>query len=217
MTWLPDPVYFSTMTLVGWGWSLPAYWLMFSARGKALLSNPWCIIVAFACLALSLWHVGSEMARLIALAGGIMPLDGQYNYGVPQVVEFAEALGAEGRREYIIFQLGADALAPPAFVCFLMAVYRSTIRSATVQRIITSVAFAYFTSVLIANAYMPVIMDHYPDSQTGSLPLLYGLIPLMDWVKYTAHAIAWIIIVAGWAWQIGNQSRKSKASKELHT
>lgn len=208
---MPDPAYLSALTLVGWGWSLLAYWLMFSTKGKALLSNPWCIPVAFALLAASLWHVGSEMARLGGLAGGITPLDGQYNYGVGQVIEFAEALGAEGRREYIFFQLGADALAPPAFVCFLMAVYRSTVRSRFAQRVITCVAFAYFTSVLIANAYMPVIMAHYLDNQTGLLPLLYTLIPAMDWLKYTAHAVAWIIIITSWIAQSFNRVRRPKS------
>ncbi|MEM9312208.1 MAG: hypothetical protein AAGA34_12260 [Pseudomonadota bacterium] len=96
--------------------------------------------MAFTALALSLWFVTSEMAHLGDMVGGITPLDAQYGYGREQIVEFAEAPGAEGPREYVAFQLGAEALAPPAFLGFLIAVYRGTVWSQKAQGALTALA-----------------------------------------------------------------------------
>lgn len=202
MTAFPDPQFFSSLTSIGMAWSAFAYWLMFSSKGQGILKNPWLIPLTFATLGLSLWLVMGEMDKLQIMAGGMMPLDGQYGYGHAEIIAFAESLGPDGRTAYAVFQLGADALAPPAFICFLMSVYRSTVYSTAAQRTLNILAFSYFTSVLIANTFMPVIMHNYPDNQTGMLPLLYSIIPIMDFVKYTSHGIAWLVIFAAWLWQM---------------
>lgn len=201
MNSLMQPGLYSYLSIIGWTWSVLAVWLMFGPRGHAFLGRRWSILLFGICLACGLGFVIQEMERLAALAEGITPLDGQFAYGRPQIIEFAEALGTTGRRQYAIFQLGADTLAPPAFVCFLMAVYRSTIRSTWVKVFLTLVAAVYFFSVLAANALMPVIMLNYPDANSGSLPLLYDLVPLLDEVKYLSHGLAWVTIFAAWLWQ----------------
>lgn len=194
--------YYSWLTIIGAIWSVLTYWLMFSQKGKSLLANPVFIIVAAAAMVPSIWYVSAEIFRLTELSGGIRPLDAQYGYGVPQIHELALGFGAEGRAEYATFQLGADALAPPAFACFLMAVYRSTVQSKLIQLILTVLVFTYFTSVLIANTFTPVIFHNYPDAETGVLPLLYTIIPICDLAKYSTHGIAWLIILGTWIWQV---------------
>ncbi|MEP1144214.1 MAG: hypothetical protein ABJH52_10890 [Henriciella sp.] len=206
--------YYSVWTIIGAIWSILTYWLMFSERGKALLSNPLFIIPAAAAMVPSIWFVSSEILRLAELANGISPLDAQYGYGVDQINELALALGNSGRAEYAAFQLGVDTLAPPAFACFLMAVYRSTVQSKQVQRALTVLAFTYFTSVLIANAFTPVIFHNYPDAETGLLPLLYAVIPKFDLAKYSTHGIAWLVIFGTWIWQIGNWGVARFAAKK---
>lgn len=201
MTIFPDPSYFTSWTLIGWSWSAAAYYLMFSARGRSILAHPPLILMAAILLFGSLRYVLEEMQALSVMAGGITPLDGQFGYGVPEVIDFARALGEDGRDAYAAFQLGADALAPPAFVCFLMAVYRSTVQSSLVQLGLTVLAFTYFTSVLIANTFMPVIMQNFPDAEAGLLPLYYQLIPQLDLIKYVTHGIAWLVILSAWGWQ----------------
>lgn len=151
----------------------------------------------------SIGLVITEVDNLRAIAGDIAPLDVHFGYDQDAVITFAEALGQEGRVRYARFQLGVDALAPPAFVCFLMAVYRSTVSSNKIQQGLTVLAFTYFTSVLIANNFMPVIILDFPNSETGWLPILYKVIPLMDLVKYLSHGFAWIITFVAWTWQIG--------------
>lgn len=195
--------YYSLVSVLGFAWSILAYWLMFTGRGKSILSNPWFILVAATAMAPSIWYVAVEAIRLRELAGGIPALDTQYGYGPTDIFEFGSALGEAGRQEYAAFQLGADTLAPPAFVCFLMAVYRSTVSSTLLQRVLTMIAFCYFTSVLIANTFMPVIMIHFPDTDSGILPLLYIVIPNMDLVKYSSHGLAWLLILTAWIWQFG--------------
>ena len=174
---------------------------MFSSRGKTISGLRFAPIVAAALMVPSIGLVMVEVEKLGEIAGGVAPLDVHFGYDQHAVVVFAEALGQEGRALYARFQLGVDALAPPAFVCFLMAVYRSTVKSLLVQRGLTVLAFTYFTSVLIANTFMPVIMLEFPDANSSWLPLLYTVIPLMDLVKYVSHGIAWMIILAAWAWQ----------------
>ncbi|CDO60567.1 hypothetical protein BN1012_Phect2354 [Candidatus Phaeomarinobacter ectocarpi] len=212
MSMLPDPTLLSLLTLVGWSWSGVTYWLMFSHQGRTIMSKAWTIIPAAILLFLSLWHVTSEMGKLSAMAGGMTPLDGQFAYGVATVTAFAERLGPDGRIAYAVFQLGADALAPPAFLCFLMSVYRSTVRSMRIQFMLTALAFTYFTSVLIANTFMPVIMQNYPDTESGLLPLLYSVIPMLDLVKYVTHGIAWLIIFSAWAWQLADYFRRARTT-----
>ena len=208
MSVFPDPAYLSWMTLIGWSWAAAAYYLMFAQRGRAILANPSLILLAAILLYGSLRHVLGEMEALNILANGVTPLDGQFGYGLPETIAFAEALGEEGRDAYAVFQLGADALAPPAFVCFLMAVYRSTVQSALVQRGLTVLAFTYFTSVLIANTFMPVIMQNFPNAETGLLPLYYQLIPKLDLIKYLTHGVAWLVIFGAWAWQVLRWSQR---------
>ena len=208
MTVFPDPSYLSWLTLIGWSWSIVAYYLMFALRGRSVLANPSAILVAAILLFVSLRYVLGEMEVLATAAGGITPLDGQFGYGVPETVAFAEALGDTGRSAYAVFQLGADALAPPAFVCFLMAVYRSTVQASSVQLILTVLAFTYFTSVLIANTFMPVIMQNFPNADAGLLPLYYFLIPKLDLIKYMTHGLAWLVIFSAWGWQLFRWSRR---------
>ncbi|MEL6728888.1 MAG: hypothetical protein AAFP81_07210 [Pseudomonadota bacterium] len=208
MTVFPDPSYFTWWTLIGWSWSVAAYYLMFSARGRAILANPLLILMAAILLFGSLRYVFGEMQALSLMAGGITPLDGQFGYGITEVIAFADALGEDGRDAYAVFQLGADALAPPAFVCFLMTVYRSTVQSSLVRLGLTVLAFTYFTSVLIANTFMPVIMQNFPDADAGLLPLYYSLIPKLDLIKYLTHGVAWLVIFSGWGWQGFRWSRR---------
>jgi hypothetical protein len=198
MSRLYDPTLFSLHSLVGLLWTLLAFYLMFSARGRRWLSNPWSIVVAGVALAVVVRIVTAQVGVLTELAGGIKPLDVQYAYGHENITAFADALGTNGRRAYAMFQLGQDALAPPAFACFLMAVYRTTISSAAVQLLCTVLAFIYLIAVLIANNLMPVIMLNFPETDMPPLPLLYRLVPFADTIKYTIHGIAWLVIIAAW-------------------
>jgi hypothetical protein len=198
MSRLYDPTLFSLHSLVGLLWTLLAFYLMFSAPGRRWLSNPWSILVAGVALAVALRIVTAQIGVLTELAGGIKPLDVQYAYGLENIAAFADALGINGRRAYAMFQLGQDALAPPAFACFLMAVYRTTIRSATVQLLCTALAFTYLLAVLVANNLMPVIMLNFPVTDMPPLPLLYRLVPFADTIKYTIHGVAWVVIMATW-------------------
>lgn len=201
MTALFDAGLYSGLTFVGLVWTLLTFWLMFSAKGRALLTNPWMIIVAFAALVPSIWYVVHEVKGLAAIAGGVPPLDVQYGYGRPEIVEFADALGPDGQLTYARFQLGADTLAPPAFACFLMAVFRSSVRLRPSLFVLTVLSFAYFVSVLIANTFMPVIIMNYPADEGGMLPALYAIVPICDLIKYSTHGLAWLTIFGSWIWQ----------------
>lgn len=203
MAVLVDLDLYSVLTPVGLFWSILTYWLMFSRGGRAALANPWGIAVFGVALILSLGHVFAEMERLSALAGGMTPLDGQFGYGRAEVVEFAQRLGAQGRREYAMFQLGADTLAPPAFACFLMAVFRSTVPSLSLQKVLTLIVCVYFSSVLLANALMPVIMLSYPATDSGVIPFLMQAVPRLDFIKYASHGLAWLIVFGAWLWRFG--------------
>lgn len=193
--------YYSTFSVIGLLWSLLTYWLMFSKRGQDLLSNPWAVVVTACAMIPSIWYVTEQVGMLTNLSGGIPPLDVQFGYGKSEISTFADALGAEGRMTYAVFQLGADALAPPAFACFLMSVFRSTVKRQIPLRICTILAFIYFTSVLLANTLMPVMIIHFPEDCGPLLTALYSSVPVMDWLKYSAHALTWIVIFLAWIWQ----------------
>ena len=208
MSRLYDPTLFSLYSLIGLLWTALAFYLMFSARGRRWLSNPWSILVAGVALAVALRIVTAQIGVLTELSGGIKPLDVQYAYGHEDITAFADALGANGRRAYAMFQLGQDALAPPAFACFLMAFYRTTIRPVAVQLLCTVLAFIYLIAVLIANNLMPVIMLNFPATDMPPLPLLYRLVPFADTIKYTIHGIAWLVIIATWLAQAVKRWRR---------
>jgi hypothetical protein len=186
---------------------------MFSAQGQRWQSNPLSIAIAAAALAPSLWLVTSQIKVLTDLAGGIPPLDVQFGYSQQQIVQFADALGEDGRKAYAQFQLGTDTLAPPAFCCFLMSVYRSTVRSVTVRAYCTALAFVYLVSVLIANTFMPLIILNYPSQDGVVLSTLYWLVPICDMVKYSVHGLAWFIIVTTWLWQLAGMLTTRKSSR----
>lgn len=211
MSALLDPQHYSWLSLIGYGWSLLTFWLMFSSRGRALISNPWAILIAGAALVPSLWLVTSEIAALTKLSGGVAVLDVRFGYTSGDMVALAEAFGAEGRRAYAAFQLGADSLAPPAFACFLMAVFRSTVRLPFSLAVLSAQAFVYFTSVLLANALAPVVMLAYPETDGALLSTLYAVVPQLDFVKYAAHGAAWLVILASWIIQALEALRRKPA------
>lgn len=212
MTVLFDPSLYSAMSLIGLAWTLLTLFLMFSLVGQRLLSNPLGIVIAAAALFPSLWAVTSQIKVLTALTGGIAPLDVQFGYHQPEIVQFAQALNEGGRKMYAQFQLGADTLAPPGFCCFLMCVYRSTVRSQVVRTLCDGMAFVYLVSVLIANSLMPVIILNYPAQDGLALSTLYWLIPLCDTIKYSVHGLAWLTIVTAWLWQLVGMMRARKSS-----
>lgn len=212
MTALFDPSLYSAISLIGLAWTLLTLFLMFSPTGKRLLSNPLGIVIAAAALFPSLWLVTSQIKVLTALTGGIAPLDVQFGYHQPEIVQFAQALNEGGRKMYAQFQLGADTLAPPGFCCFLMCVYRSTVRSQVVRTLCDGMAFVYLVSVLIANSLMPVIILNYPAQDGLALSTLYWLIPLCDTIKYSFHGLAWLTIVTAWLWQLVGMMRARKSS-----
>jgi hypothetical protein len=202
VTLLFDPSLYSGISLIGLAWTLLTLFLMFSPTGRRLLSNPLGIVMAAAALFPSLWLVTSQIKVLTALAGGIPPLDVQFGYHQTEIAQFAQALTEGGRKMYAQFQLGADTLAPPGFCCFLMSVYRSTVRSSIVRSLCDGMAFVYLASVLIANTMMPVIILNYPSQDGVVLSTLYWLVPICDTVKYSVHGLAWLIIVTAWLGQL---------------
>ena len=213
MTVLLDASLYSVISLIGLAWTLLTFFLMFSAQGQRWQSNPLSIAIAAAALAPSLWLVTSQIKVLTDLAGGIPPLDVQFGYSQQQIVQFADALGEDGRKAYAQLQLGTDTLAPPAFCCFLMSVYRSTVRSVTVRAYCTALAFVYLVSVLIANTFMPLIILNYPSQDGVVLSTLYWLVPICDMVKYSVHGLAWFIIVTTWLWQLAGMLTTRKSSR----
>lgn len=211
MNALFDPSLYSGISLIGLAWTLLTLYLMFSSTGQRLLSNPLGIFIAAAALFPSLWLVTSQIEVLTALTGGIPPLDVQFGYRQPEIAQFAQALNEGGRTIYAQFQLGTDTLAPPGFCCFLMCVYRSTVRSRVVRTLCDGMAFVYLVSVLIANTLMPVIILNYPAQDGLVLSTLYWLIPLCDTIKYSVHGLAWLIILTAWVKQLADMilSRKN--------
>ncbi len=196
MTAIFDISLYSPVTLIGWVWSALTYYLMFSERGKTFF-NEWRWIPVFGtALAFSVWYVIGEVDILTAMAGGLKPLDVVYGYDASAVAPLADALGDEGRRAYAEFQLRADTLAPPAFSCFFMAVFRSTVRFSVMRHVLTAMICIYFTSVLLANTLTPMIFLNYPDR--SGLELLYSIVPVCDAAKYTVHGIAWLVVFSCW-------------------
>lgn len=214
MTLLFDPSLYSGISLIGLAWTLLTLFLMFSPTGQRLLSNPLGIAIAAAALFPSLGFVTSQIKVLTALTGGIPPLDVQFGYHQREIVLFAQALNEGGRKMYAQFQLGADTLAPPGFCCFLMCVYRSTIRSKVVRTLCDGMAFVYLVSVLLANTLMPVIILNYPAQDGLVLSTLYWLVPLCDTIKYSVHGLAWLIILAAWVKQLADM-RSSRKNPSL--
>ena len=212
MTALLDASLYSVISLTGLVWTLLTFFLMFSAQGQRWQSNPLGIVIAAAALAPSLWFVTSQIKVLTDLAGGIPPLDVQFGYHQQQITQFADALGEGGRKAYAQFQLGPDTLAPPGFCCFLMSVYRSTVRSAAVRAYCSALAFVYLVSVLIANTLMPVIILNHPAQDGVVLSTLYWLVPICDTVKYSVHGLAWLIILAAWITQLTGLVTARKSS-----
>ena len=215
MTALFDPSLYSGISLIGLAWTLLTLFLMFSPTGQRLLSNPLGIVIAAAALFPSLWLVTSQIKVLTALTGGIPPLDVQFGYRQPEIAQFAQALNEGGRTMYAQFQLGTDTLAPPSFCCFLMCVYRSTVRSRAVRTLCDGMAFVYLVSVLIANTLMPVIILNYPAQDGFVLSTLYGLVPICDTVKYAVHGLAWLVIVTAWLRQLAGMLMARKASRSF--
>ena len=212
MTVLFDPSLYSGISLIGLAWTLLTLFLMFSSTGQRLLSNPLGIVIASAALFPSLWLVTSQIRVLTALTGGIPPLDVQFGYHQLEIARFAEALNEGGRKMYAQFKLGADTLAHPGFCCFLMSVYRSTVRSRVVRTLCDGMAFVYLVSVLIANTLMPVIILNHPSQDGVVLSTLYWLVPICDTAKYSVHGLAWLIIVIVWLGQLASTLTARKSS-----
>ena len=212
MTLLFNPSLYSVISLTGLAWTLLTLVLMFSPTGKRLLSNPLGIAIAAAALFPSLWFVTSQIKVLTALTGGIPPLDVQFAYHQREIIQFAQALNESGRKMYAQFQLGADTLAPPGFCCFLMSVYRSTVRSRVVRTLCDGIALVYLVSVLMANTLMPVIILNYPAQDGLVLSTLYWHVPLCDTIKYSIHGLAWLVILSAWIWQLSAMLLPRKSS-----
>lgn len=202
MSALVDSSLYSAYSVIGWAWTMLTFYLMLSVRGSDCLRNPRTIVVTAISLFIALWIVTRELEVLTQLSTGIVPLDIHFGYGQADIAAFASALGADGRRVYAAFQLGQDALAPPAFACFLMSAYRSTVKSLLAQKFCTVLAAIYFSSVLLANHLMPVIILNFPQTNGLVLTTLYHFVPACDGIKYTSHALAWMVIIAAWLWQL---------------
>ena len=202
MSVLLDSALFSIYSLFGLAWTGLSFYLMFSSHGRRWLADPKIIVVAAIALGLMLWIVLAQIKLLTLMAAGIPPLDVQFGYSIADIAAFANALGLDGRLAYARFQLGQDTLAPPAFVCFLMCVYRSTVVSAMAKKVCDRLALAYFVAVLLANNLMPVMILNYPSTDGLLLSALYQLIPLCDAIKYSLHGATWLVIVAAWLRQL---------------
>ena len=199
--------YYSFITIFGYIWTILAFWLMFSPKGKELFSQPPLVLLTGSALAITIWIVMREIHTLTSIAGGLRPLDVHLFYGKIDIMEFGNALGIEGRKNYMTFQLGQDSLAPPAFCCFLMSVYRSFIRSRRVRHICTGLAFVYITSAFLANNLMPLVIMYFPDDHGFFLTILYLLVPALDAIKYSMNGIAWLLVITTLMFQIIVQSR----------
>ena len=73
----------------------------------------------------------------------------------------------------------------------------------------------YLTSVLLANAVTPIFMLNYEYYISNSdnnfsgdsfllllLKILLYLIPWFDYLKYTSHSIAWLLVFLDWILQL---------------
>ena len=160
--------------------------------------------------------VVADMSALTTIAGGLTPLDGRFLYGSQDIIEFAEALGKDGRAEYAAFQLGTDALAPPAFACFYLNMIYATIKFKWVRQTLTGVLFVYFVAVLITNNATPVVFLQYP-SQPGIVGWLYSLLPVLDAMKYVlGHLTQWLGLVSCWLFSLGFICIKNRWCRNLY-
>lgn len=184
--------------VIGFSWTILLIYLLVTAKGKQILSNPRFIAFWVAALGLALNRVLSEIAEIEEITGGLRILDAHIGYGRNHIIQFAEALGEKGRVIYAIFQLGADTLAPPGFASLMASVSHSTLKSKTILRLCKTTIWTYLISVLLANALMPVIMLNYPIRDTFFLQSLYFALPILDNAKYAFHFITWIMIFTGW-------------------
>ena len=201
---------YSKFSLIGLIWTIFTFYLMFSKNGQVWLANPISLVFSGIALSLAITTVTGEISQLMLLSQGVKPIDVIFNYGAAEITQFANALDAAGRRSYAMFQLGQDALAPPAFCCLLMSVYRSTVQSETIKKICNFFAFSYLVSVLLANNLMPVIMLNFPDKGGITLGLLYYWVPMLDIIKYSSEAIAYVLAIGAWLWQIVYSLRGGK-------
>ncbi len=184
--------------IVGFSWTIFLIYLLVTAKGKQLLSNPRLIVFWIAALGLALNRVLSEIAEIETLAGGLRILDAHIGYGRDHIRQFAEALDEKGRVAYAIFQLGADTLAPPGFASLMASVSHSTLKNQTILKFCKTTIWLYLISVLLANALMPVIMLNYPTTDTFFLQFLWYAVPFLDSAKYGLHFTTWILIFTGW-------------------
>lgn len=190
----------SPLTIVGLLWSLAVIWMLYFEKGRAFSSKSWVLLITAPLVFLTVPYVAGEVDVIRQLAGGVDPLDVHYAYASHHIVELAEGLGESGRWEYARFQLGADTLAPPAFAGFILNVTRVTVSFPRVRALLVVLISIYFFSVLAANTLMPLVMLNYPEN-SGVYALLYQLLPVLDFMKYSVHALAWLIIFSsylGW-------------------
>lgn len=194
---LLDLSLYSFNTLLGMAWSLGIFYLLYSRRGMVISSSKWLIPVMLAGVYFSVPAVAAQVSALTVVAGGIATLDGHLFYTSAHIIEFADGLGETGRLSYAEFQLGLDTLAPPAFAGLMLTVGRSTVSFLRVRTAITVLVSLYFLSVLFANALMPVYMLNYP-AQSLFYSVLYGLLPILDGLKYASHGVVWLVILCSW-------------------
>lgn len=187
----------SPLTVLGAVWTVATFYLLYTEKGCQLSSRRELLLLSGPLMLLSVFYVASEVDVIRVLAGGVDPLDVHYGYTAVHISQLAEALGDTGRRTYAAFQLGADTLAPPAFACFILNVSRSSVSFPAVRKVLTVVISIYFISVLAANTLMPLVMISYPEKQ-GFVGALYVVVPILDLIKYSIHALGWLIIVSSW-------------------
>lgn len=187
----------SPLSVIGWAWSLGVIYLLYTQRGVQLSSRWQLLLLTGPLMVASVLFVASEVDVIRQLAGGVDPLDVHYGYGAADIETLALALGAEGRLQYAIFQLGADTLAPPAFAGFILNVTRASVAYAGVRSILTWLISVYFFSVLLANTLMPLVMLQFPDAG-GFVGSLYSVVPVLDWLKYSSHGLGWLLIFGSW-------------------
>lgn len=184
------------------------------------------IPVNFIFLALSIYLVLTEVKYIErVLPDNIHLLDIRYGYTSSDVLILANLLGMNGRYEYAKFQIGTDTLAPPGFVGFISSVVLSTVKNRAIFSTCIVIIWFYLTSVLLANALTPIFIlnyEYYISNSSGDsflqllLKMLLFLIPWFDYLKYSSHAIAWLLVFLDWILQLFNTlvSHKNTTSNE---
>lgn len=193
---------YSLETTIGFIWTIAILWILYSARGARISSEPILIPAALFAAYFTLPVVVADIAVLTKMAGGITTLDVHVGYQSEDITAFAVALGESGRFQYAQFQLGVDTLAPPALAGVMLVVGRSTIKQPETRRLITILVSIYFISVLLANALMPVYMLNFPDVGGHLSTILYFLLPILDGIKYALHAVFWLVIILAWLFNL---------------